>query len=270
MTIITISRGSYSRGKEVAEKAAERLGYDCVSRDVLLDASEHFHIPEIKLVRAIHDAPGLLDRFTLSKKSYIAYIRSALTERVKKGNVVYHGLAGHVLLRGIDHVMKVRIIADMDDRVHQEIAREGGTREEALPRIWRDDEERRKWTQSLYNVDPWDPMLYDVVIHIHRFTVDDAVEIICSAVEKERFKSTPSSEQKMADLALACAVKARLVDQFPDCFAACEFGNVLIYTKRDDRSARKLTNRAKSLVSELDGINNVEVHSGVTYSRGAI
>ena len=27
MAIITISRGSYSKGKEVAEKVAERLGY---------------------------------------------------------------------------------------------------------------------------------------------------------------------------------------------------------------------------------------------------
>ena len=47
MTIITISRGSYSRGREVAEKLAERLNFDCISRDILIEASEHFNIPEI-------------------------------------------------------------------------------------------------------------------------------------------------------------------------------------------------------------------------------
>jgi hypothetical protein len=31
-SIITISRGSYTHGKEVAEKLAQKLGYDCVSR----------------------------------------------------------------------------------------------------------------------------------------------------------------------------------------------------------------------------------------------
>jgi hypothetical protein len=68
MAIITISRGSYSGGKQVAEKVAQKLGYACVSREILLDASETFNIPELKLVRAIHDAPNLLDRFSNDKE----------------------------------------------------------------------------------------------------------------------------------------------------------------------------------------------------------
>ena len=62
MPIITISRGSYSKGKAVAEKVAQKLGYECISRDIILEASEEFNVPEIKLIRAIHDAPGILDR----------------------------------------------------------------------------------------------------------------------------------------------------------------------------------------------------------------
>ena len=81
MAIITISRGSYSRGKEVAEAVAARLGYECISRDVLLDASKHFNIPEVKLIRAIHDAPTLLQRMGHDRSAYMAYIRSALTCR---------------------------------------------------------------------------------------------------------------------------------------------------------------------------------------------
>lgn len=41
MAIITISRGSYSKGKEVAEKVAEKLGYECISRDVLQIGRAH-------------------------------------------------------------------------------------------------------------------------------------------------------------------------------------------------------------------------------------
>jgi hypothetical protein len=57
MPIITISRGSHSRGKCVAEKLAQRLQYGCVSREVLLEASEEFNIPEISL------RPPDLERF---------------------------------------------------------------------------------------------------------------------------------------------------------------------------------------------------------------
>ena len=68
MAIVTISRGSYSRGKEIAEKVAQKLGYECIAREALIEASEQFNIPEIKLVRAIHDAPSILDRFAYGKK----------------------------------------------------------------------------------------------------------------------------------------------------------------------------------------------------------
>ena len=43
--------------REVAEKLAQTLGYECISRDILLEASEQFNIPEIKLLQAIHEAP---------------------------------------------------------------------------------------------------------------------------------------------------------------------------------------------------------------------
>ena len=101
MSIITISRGSYSKGKEVAEEVAQTLGYECVSREILLEASEHFNIPEIKLVRALHDAPSILERFTYGKERYIAYITAAFLEHVHQDNVVYHGLAGQFFLKGV-------------------------------------------------------------------------------------------------------------------------------------------------------------------------
>ena len=78
MAIITISRGSYSRGKEVAERVAQKLGYQCYAREVILEASKEFNIPEIKLVKAIHDAPSILERFSYGKEKFIAYFQSAL------------------------------------------------------------------------------------------------------------------------------------------------------------------------------------------------
>ena len=50
MGVITISRGSYSKGKEIAEKLAQKLEYDCISREILLKASEQFNVKEVKTV----------------------------------------------------------------------------------------------------------------------------------------------------------------------------------------------------------------------------
>ncbi len=43
MSIITISRGSHSMGVRVAELVADRLGYECIAREILLEASEQFN-----------------------------------------------------------------------------------------------------------------------------------------------------------------------------------------------------------------------------------
>ncbi len=270
MAIITISRGSYSKGKEVAEKVAEKLNYQCLSREVILDASSRFHIPEIKLIKAIHDAPTLLERLGRSKLAFITYYQSALTDFVKKDNIVYHGLAGHLLLKGVPHVLKIRIIADLADRVRSEMKREGIDEEEARTLIIRDDEERRKWTQSLYGMDPWDNSLYDLVIHIQKFNIQDAVKFICRAAGLEQFKTTEESQQRIDDLAMASQIKAALVDTYSDISVLCEYGNVLIYTKIEDRHLRKLEERAKKLSREIKGINNIEVHPRVPVPPEAI
>ena len=53
MAIITISRGSYSGGKAVAERLSEKLGYPCISKEIILDAAEEFGVPEEQLVAAL-------------------------------------------------------------------------------------------------------------------------------------------------------------------------------------------------------------------------
>jgi len=231
MAIITISRGSYSRGKEVAEKVAQKMGYDCISRDTILEASKQSHIPEIKLIRAIHDAPNILERFTYQKEQYIAYIQTALLRNVRKDNVVYHGLAGHFLLKGISHVLKVRIIADMDDRVELEMEREGISKKEARHILAKDDEQRRKWSKYIYGIDTKDPSLYDLVIHVKKMTVDDSVETICHVADLKSFKTTAKSKKAMDDLYLACEVKAQVIHLKPDMKVHADGGKILVEVK---------------------------------------
>ena len=78
MAIITISRGTYSMGKSVAEKVAEKLQFDIISRDLLFATSDKFKIPKDKLEKAIHDAPGIFEHYRHTKEIYLAYIRATL------------------------------------------------------------------------------------------------------------------------------------------------------------------------------------------------
>jgi len=255
MSIITISRGSYSRGKEVAEKLAAVLGYKCLSRDILLKASEQFDIPEIKLIRAIHDAPSILDRFTFGKERYVAYLRSALLQQVQKDNVVYHGLAGHFFLQGISHVLKVRIIADFEDRVKEEMRRENISEKEAAEILKKDDNERRKWSLQLYGIDTWDANLYDMVLHIQTLRVADAVDLIRCAVAQPCFQTTPQSQQVLDDLVLAAQVKAALSEDFPTVMVSAKDGEVLVGVKFAQYEKPEVADRIRFLTRKAVGFD---------------
>jgi hypothetical protein len=261
MAIITISRGSYSKGKEVAEGVAARLGYRCISREVLLDASERFSVPEVRLLHAMHDGPSVLERFGHGTASYIAYVCSALLDAVRNDDVVYHGLAGHILLSGIDCVFRVRIIADLQTRISVVSERENVGRSEARRMISRIDQERRKWSRRLYGVNPWDPSLYDLVISIDKIGVRGAVDLICQTAAQEPFVLSDRARREIEDLALAASVKSHLLDIDQNVQVISEYGNVLVYTTEANLGSGRFEEKVGWLSGNIEGINNIEVRT---------
>ncbi|MBW1800833.1 MAG: cytidylate kinase family protein [Deltaproteobacteria bacterium] len=259
MSIITISRGSYSRGKEVAEKLAQRLRYECISREILIEASEQFNIPEIKLVRAIQDAPSILDRFTYGKEKYIAYIRAALLSHVQSDNVVYHGNAGHFFLQKIPNVLKVRITSAMESRVQEEMKRENIPAEKARHILEKDDAERRKWGLRLYGVDTWDSRLYDIVLHIETMSIDDAINIIYYALQRPSFQTTPDHQKLLNDLALAARVEAELVEELPTAKVTALDGVVFVDLEIPLSQTQALTEKARAIAKVITGVKAVKV-----------
>jgi cytidylate kinase len=256
MSIITINRGSYSRGKQVAEKLALKLGYECISRDILLEASDEFNIPEIKLIRALHDPTSVLERFLHGKEKYVNYIYTALLQHVCKDNIVYHGLAGQYFLRNIPHVLKVRVIADMQERVNEERRREKISAEKALYILKKDDEERRKWALQVYGTDTWDSRLYDIVLHIGKLTVDDAVDILFNIVKKPTFQTTPKSQKLVENLTMASKVKSELAAIVPQIQVAAHDGKISISNIAFETGSKE-KDRIKAVAMQVDGVQDV-------------
>jgi len=264
MSIITIARGSYSKGKEIAERLAERLGYECISREILLEASEDFNIPEVNLVRALHDSPSVLDRFTYGKERYIAFIRSALLEHLKNDNIVYHGLAGHFFLMGIPHVMKVRIIANVDNRIREEMRRESISEQKARHILHKDDDERRKWALYLYGIDTWDPKLYDIVLHVDNLGIDDVVDILAYSIAHPCFRTTEESKLLIHDLSIAAKAEAVLVEKFPTVKVVSKDGMVYVTVKSSASRNDKVQEEVNSLLTNIEGIKEVRTEIKTT------
>ncbi len=265
MTIITISRGSYCRGKEVAEKLAEKLNYECISREIVLEACAEFNIPEIKLIRALHDTPTVLERFQYGKDRYLSYYRYSLLKHIKKDNVVFHGLAGHYLLQNIPHVLKVRINSDMNHRVQEEMKRANITAQEALFILKKDDEERRKWGLQVYGTDTWDSRLYDMVLNINSLTIDDAVQILYDTAQKPHFQATQESQDTLDHMEKTAKIHALLVEYSAKVNVVVDGDTAKISNIRKDQKER-----VEKLVLAVTGITAVHFQEPFAPTTGHI
>ena len=210
MSVITISRGSFSGGKMLAECLSQSLGYRCVDREVIVERAAAHGVSQEELRDALQKPPTFLERLRHKKYLYLVLIQAALTEEVRTGKAVYHGNAGHLLLKGGPHILRVRIIAPLEFRLKMAQDRLKFSRDEALDHIARMDQDRRKWTQYLYGVDWGDASNYDVVLNLEFMDISEACETVSTLARQRCFEFTPCCQAAMDDLALASRVRAEL------------------------------------------------------------
>ena len=195
----------------IAECLARTLGFRCIDRDVIVEKAAARGISQYELIEALEKPPSFLDRLRHRKYIYLALIQAALTEEVRTGKVVYHGNAGHLLLKGASPVLRLRIVAPLEFRIKMCRERLKLSTDEAIRYIQKMDADRRKWTQYLYGVDWGDPELYDLVLNLESINIEEACAVLAAFVKQQKcYSFGPSCQEAMNDLALASRIKADL------------------------------------------------------------
>jgi len=210
MPIITISRGTFSGGRDLAEALASELHAPCISREVLVEAGARYGTSEGALSAALSQAPTFIDRLRRDRDRYLAFIRAVLCKHAREGDLIYHGHAGHHLLAGIRHVVRVRVVADTSSRISVAMKELNMTSRQAEAHIKKDDAERRKWTRFLYGVSWEDPSNYDVVLNLEYLDIAGACRAVVCLSKLPQFQPTDESQKALADLALQSFVIAAL------------------------------------------------------------
>jgi len=258
MGIITISRGSYSRGLDIAQKLSKKLGYECISREILLKASEEFNIPQVELVHAIENAPSVFDRLKHGKKKYVAFIREAFLDHIQNDNIVYHGYAGHYFTQGIPNILKVRIIANVNYRIKVVMKRENISKEQAHKILEEVDSARRKWSMYLYGIDTNSPELYDIVLNVDCLKVDEAVDSLAVLANRPCFQTTQESLRKVKDLLSAARVHSAIMSNFPEAIVKCQNGVCIVSIESALSAESMISKKVKDLTKSIDGVKEVK------------
>jgi cytidylate kinase len=210
MSIVTISRGAFSGGADLAGRIAGALGYRCVSREVFLEASQRYGVPEAKFVEVLEAQPHWWERWRESLRLYRVVLQAAMCELAQDGKLVYHGHGGHELLAGIRHVLKVQITAPMAFRVRQVCAREGLDETAAVQYIEQVDRARTRRLQTIFGHDWRDPTRYDLVLNIEHMSLETAARLIIEASKCADYQPTAESERALGNLTISARVQAAL------------------------------------------------------------
>jgi cytidylate kinase len=212
MQIICISRGSYSKGQELAQIVAKKLDFDCLDRRELMEEATRRGIPVGRMELAMIKPHTFADRLALEKEHYKAFATNMICEKALQKNLVYHGRTGHLLLPGIDNVLRVRVVANLESRIEAVMKRLRLDRAKARDYIVQVEEDRRLWARSFYNV-RWDEsLLYDVIINTDHLSIENAATALCSMAEMPEFKFTPAARKIFKNILLSSRCRVALFD----------------------------------------------------------
>ena len=89
MSIVTISHAPYSGGSEIAEKLASVLQFRCVDREVLIEASRRYGIPEAKYTEVLEAEGHWWERWMESLRLYRITLQAAMCEVAQGGRLIY-------------------------------------------------------------------------------------------------------------------------------------------------------------------------------------
>lgn len=207
MAIITISRGTMSGGRAVAECLADRLGYPCVAAEILEKGAAKLGVP-VKTVRGkLETPPGLWARLKRDREKYILAVRVALLEACATGELVYHGLAGQFLLKDCQGVLRVRLVAPHEKRMQLLVQEHHMTREAAAEFIHSADQDRRRWVKQMFGADVEALAHYDLTVSLRALSLESACAVIAEAASQPQHEITEDMRARMERLAAGCRTR---------------------------------------------------------------
>ena len=265
MAVISISRGTFSGGKAIAEKVAARMQYPCVSREMMLeDAAKDFGVAEAHLEHVVNERPKPWQQNRDRRSAYLNFIRAALLRRSRDGKLVYHGHAGHLLLTGVANILRVRVIASRAYRIDAAMRDFNIDRRAAIAQIEKDDAHTIKWTRFLYAVEWDDPFLYDLVLNLEQVSIDTAVSTIVQMAQTDDFKPNDvfhaTFENQMLSSMVWCALAKAELTTAADVSIEAENGVVTISgTSQSDQQADTIIKAAENTEGVKDVISKMRV-----------
>ncbi|MGD8887941.1 MAG: cytidylate kinase-like family protein [Desulfobacterales bacterium] len=189
VSIVTLSREPGSGGRIVATRLAEKLDIDIFHQEVINEIAKRADVSN-KLVETLDERglstledwiSSLVHERHLWPDRYMQHLMKVVGTIGKHGHAVIVGRGANFILPP-EKRFSVRIVAPQTWRIKNVSRNFDISQEDAKRRVMRTESDRRAFIRKYFNADIADPTNYDLVINTATLNVDDAAEVISTAL----------------------------------------------------------------------------------------
>ena len=195
---ITISRQTGAGSKPVCEKLIEIMdeysefegvNWAFFDRNLIEKVLEDHNLPK-QISEFMHEGKykhlnAVVNELLGLKPSEWTLIHKTtdtILQLARMGNVVIVGRGANIITSKLKNTFHVRLIASLEKRIEHIKSLMDLSEEEALNYIKKEDENRKKYLKSYFNVDADDPLLYHMTVNTDLLTHKGAAYLIAEAV----------------------------------------------------------------------------------------
>jgi cytidylate kinase len=269
VAVITFSREAHSGTQELARLLAQRLGYRYVGRDELTQAVTARggvkRVPQTSESegRALSRWEQFGEQLTGDRATYVASLKAVITDLALADNVVIVGHGAGRFLGDMRGVVRVFVVAPMEDRLAR-LAGEGVDDADLARRlIDQQDRESADYLRYLFGIDWLDPHAWDLVINTGRANINAVLDMLAHYTES--LIRDEAEDDRLARLQLAGHIEQALLadlDLGVDKLSVqVETGTIVLAGQalaREDRQRAEFI--ARSLAPDVAVDNRIVVH----------
>lgn len=234
-------------------------------QQIIDDAEKASGIPREKLEKALYQKTSVFNKFTLERELSLAYLKTALAERLKTSKLLLSGYTLHLIPKGITHILKVLVVDEKDNRINRAV-QNGLHQSDAAKQIRADDVKAYHWTDFLISKEPWDNSLYDIVIPLDNKSPEQIAGFISEQCAQGSLLETPASAQAVQDMLLAAQVEINLLKKGQKVIVEACSGSVKINVNKSVLNFGALSKELGEYAAETEGVKEVQVAMGRDYS----
>lgn len=202
MAIITISREMGTGAYSIAQELAKKLKYTLVDGPLLAARATDFGL-SVDLLQSVDEKPPSYNTVEdRQRAASLNRIELILLDYARKGNVILYGRGAQDLLRGCGNMLRLRFIADFDERVERFAEREWIDPDLARELIRRSDHQRGGFIHYYFNRDWNDPLQYDMIFNTMRLSSASIIDAVLSALKDPQLKEAESWAAGVIDNAI--------------------------------------------------------------------